>query len=253
MNVMLYRLNRDFVVFLTAIVITLFSFTGLGRSAEPADIKMENGPVRTIVLDPGHGGYDSGVIGPEGTTEKSVTLAIARLIDSQLEGRYRVMLTRTGDYLVEITDRIAFANHNRADLFLSLHVGGGFSIQCNSVAVFSINTENETAQDPDDYSASGFATGPPIIIWNDAQYDHQRLNKAFADILEQFFQVAFGKCSRIKYDRIAVLEGADMPAAMIEIGCLPNPDWDKQFRDPERLVAISNMISESIVRFFQTE
>ena len=257
MNANLYRLtSRRFVILITTVA-ALMVFPVSYASAEGSSQPVEDRPVRTIVIDPGHGGSDSGVIGPEGTTEKSVTLALARLIVSQLEGRYRVLLTRTGDYQVGGTDRIAIANHNRSDLFLSLHVGGGFSMQCNTASVYFLSSEDasENVSDinPETYSVSDFPVGPPVVIWDEAHFDHQRLSKAFADILCRSCRRVLGKCSQIKGERIAVLEGADMPAAMIEIGCLENPNWEKQFRESDRMVAISSLISEAIVRFFQSE
>ena len=245
------RLNRQLAFFLA--LVAFLCVPGPGKSVEHDSPAMKNRPVRTIVIDPGHGGSDSGVIGPEGTTEKSVTLALARLIASQLQSRYRVLLTRTGDYQVSVDDRIAVANHNRADLYLSLHVGGGFSRQCNPVTIFFLSTEDDSDINPDNYNITDFPVHPPVVNWDEAYYDHQRLGKAFADILGQSCRRAFGKSIQVKSNKIAVLEGADMPSVMIEMGCLANPDWDRQFRDSDRIVAISSVISEAIVGFFQSE
>jgi N-acetylmuramoyl-L-alanine amidase len=79
--------------------------------------------VRTIVLDPGHGGTEDGVRGASGTVEKDVTLGVARKLKAMLEGRLgvRVMLTRDGDSSVTLDDRAALANNNKADVFVSIH------------------------------------------------------------------------------------------------------------------------------------
>ncbi len=209
--------------------------------------------LRTIVIDPGHGGYDSGAKGPEGTTEKDVTLALARLIASQMEGRYRVLLTRTGDYQIKTADRVAKANHDHADLFLSIHVGGGFSIKNNTITVYWPGGESGSDQKPKAYTITDFSGEYPAVVWGEAQQDHHRLSKAFAEILGQECRNVFGKCSRVKSGQINVLEGADMPAAMIEIGCMVNPSWEKQFRDPDRMVIMSDMITSAIERFFRSE
>ena len=81
------------------------------------------GGLRTIVIDPGHGGDDTGAKGAQGTLEKTVTLAIARRLKAQIESRLgtRVLLTRDGDQTVALDQRASLANNNKADLFLSLH------------------------------------------------------------------------------------------------------------------------------------
>ena len=79
--------------------------------------------VRTIVIDPGHGGDETGAVGPGGTMEKTVTLDVARRLRRRLEGHgYRVLMTREGDEDVSLQDRVAFANTHAADLFISVHI-----------------------------------------------------------------------------------------------------------------------------------
>ena len=80
--------------------------------------------IRTIVIDPGHGGEDPGTSGEFGTREKDITLDIARRLQQRL-GRYDgycVLLTRTEDETLSLESRIEFANLQRADLFVSIHV-----------------------------------------------------------------------------------------------------------------------------------
>ena len=84
---------------------------------------------RIIVLDPGHGGRESGARGADGTAEKSVTLELARLIAAELQRDYKVTLTRTDDYHVDLDNRTALANHLKADVFVSLHTGRQFRLQ----------------------------------------------------------------------------------------------------------------------------
>ena len=79
--------------------------------------------VKTIVIDPGHGGEEAGAKGAKGTLEKAVTLSVARRLKSALEARLgaRVLLTRVSDGAVGPDERAAVANNNKADLFISLH------------------------------------------------------------------------------------------------------------------------------------
>lgn len=239
--------------FLTIFVAALLFLTNeksLAADTRNPDVDPSSG---IIVIDPGHGGYDIGASGGGGITEKEVTLALARLIASQLEGRYRVRLTRTGDYRVDRADRIAVANHNQADLFLSLHVGGGFSMENNMVTVFYLNHQSQPETFEEPYNVSDFPIKRPPAVWDQAHQDHGRLNKAFANILGRACRKTFGDISRVKTGQIIILQGADMPAAMIEIGCLANPEWEKKFRDTDHLVSMSDMICKAIDRFFQAK
>jgi len=91
---------------------------------------------KIIVIDPGHGGYDNGAQGPDGTFEKNVTLTLARIIAEELGNTYRVILTRTDDYLLDIPARTAAANHLEADLFISIHAGGSFLHQASGMSLY---------------------------------------------------------------------------------------------------------------------
>ena len=91
---------------------------------------------RIIVIDPGHGGQDFGAKGSDGTLEKTVTLELARLIASQLEPEFKVVLTRTDDYQVELDDRTALANHLKAAIFISIHTGAGFVHSTTGTSIY---------------------------------------------------------------------------------------------------------------------
>ena len=91
------------------------------------------GGIRTIVVDAGHGGTEDGAHGPGGTLEKNVTLSVARRLKAALEARLgvRVILTRDADATVELDERAALANNNKADLFVSLHANA--SVRASAV------------------------------------------------------------------------------------------------------------------------
>ena len=91
---------------------------------------------RIIVLDPGHGGRESGARGADGTTEKAVALELAQLIAAELQHDYKVTLTRTDDYHVDLDNRTALANHLKADVFVSLHAAGRFVYSTAGPTIF---------------------------------------------------------------------------------------------------------------------
>src|SRR5207244_2902907 len=95
-------------------------------AAPPLDLSLlgpATGGLRTIVIDPGHGGEDEGVKGAGGTKEKDLVLAVARRLKAAIEGRLgvRVVLTREDDHNVALVNRAAIANNSKAALFISLH------------------------------------------------------------------------------------------------------------------------------------
>ena len=101
-------------VFIIVIIATLSALATFGDAKTSPFDKFK----KTIVLDPGHGGRDSGAKGPDGSLEKTVSLSLAQLIKDQLEKRYKVVLTRTEDYWLDIPGRTDVANHLEADLFV---------------------------------------------------------------------------------------------------------------------------------------
>ena len=100
----------------------------LNSGAIPAEAKQPlfEAYRRVIVLDPGHGGREIGARGADGTVEKAVAMKLAQFISAELQRDYKVALTRTDDYSVDLNNRTALANHLKADMFVSLHTGGSF-------------------------------------------------------------------------------------------------------------------------------
>ena len=78
---------------------------------------------KIVVLDPGHGGHDTGAEGPDNSQEKNVTLKMATALATELKKEYKIEFTRTGDYGLDIPGRTNMANHMQADLFISIHTG----------------------------------------------------------------------------------------------------------------------------------
>lgn len=107
--------KERFLILLTVIlVLTVFVFS----SAAGADILQK----KIIVIDSGHGGRDSGIISSIGFTEKDFSLKLATRLQARLKNQYKVLLTRKDDKFLTNTQRISFANYNKADLYISIHL-----------------------------------------------------------------------------------------------------------------------------------
>jgi N-acetylmuramoyl-L-alanine amidase len=207
---------------------------------------------KTIVLDPGHGGYDTGASGPEGTFEKNATLELARKVAAELENTYRVILTRTDDYFIDIPSRTSMANHENADLFISIHAGGSFLHQANGITLYFFNGISESVLAPDTEPSKPLETINPQSPWSNIQNRHQKSSKILANLLQNRIneQTIFKK-SEILGAPLLVLEGADMPAVCLEIGYITNPAEEKSLQDISVLSNIAQSIRNGIDDFFE--
>lgn len=183
----------------------------------------------TVVIDPGHGGHDPGAKGPGGVLEKDVTLALARLIVGRLEDRYRVVLTRTDDYDLAPFKRAGTANHERADLFVSLHTGAAFMHQAGGATIFSHRPPQEPSE--------GIAA-----LWERTQDRHTQASARLARTLQAHLSAQ----PALAAAPLIVLGGADMPAVLVEVAQLTNPVEEKRLTEPQGLAEIAAGLAKGI-------
>jgi len=231
----------------------------------PAPVQLELPPsfgqpsaVRTIAIDPGHGGDDDGVKSADGAKEKDLTLAAARRARSVIEARLglRVLLTREDDRNVPIDERTAIANNNKADLFISLHVNGSVRPGTAGVVIYCAEFDKDAART----AAAGGAGRVPafgggsreieLVPWDLAQTRHLDQSQAFAAMLEQQFRDRVPLAAR-SIDRapLRVLESANMPAVVIEMGYLTNADQAKMLTSDAFQNALVTALFDAVVKF----
>ncbi|MDF1593451.1 MAG: N-acetylmuramoyl-L-alanine amidase [Desulfobacterales bacterium] len=207
---------------------------------------------KTIVLDPGHGGHETGAKGPGGTLEKMVSLNLARKIAAGLKDHFRVILTRTDDYWLDLPERTAVANKAGADLFVSLHTGAGFLHQQTGVSVFFFREASDRTP------ASKIAAAKPpdgidsAVPWDTIQSRHLKSSQELARLMHQYLiHPATSKQGGVQAAPLMVLRGADMPAVLIEPGYLTNPVEEKMLTDPEMMALVAEKISNAIIVFLK--
>jgi N-acetylmuramoyl-L-alanine amidase len=208
--------------------------------------------IKTVVLDPGHGGYDHGAKGPAGTLEKNVTLGLAQLMADQLKKNYKMILTRSDDYWVDIPGRTAVANHQKADLFISIHTGGSFLHQAKGINIYYYKElSGYTLETGDDLPKPG-SRAHSQVLWEHIQTKHIPSSKLLADIMHNRLNsgLEFFK-SKIDSADMMVLKGADMPAILIEVGYLTNPTDEENLQSPEALADVAKAICAGIDEYFQ--
>ena len=212
-----------------------------------ADAARPRHQLRTIALDAGHGGVDPGAISPRGVKEKTVTLMLVRELERQLEasGRYRVVLTRHRDILVPLRERVARARRHRAELLLSIHADALPEPAIRGLSVYTLSkqaSDRETAllavrENKDDFPLGlHLSKQPPVIgaILLDLarrETDNRSLALARAIVTAPSREIRLLPKPHRSAD-FAVLSAPDIPSALVEIGCLSNPDEEKLLPTP---------------------
>jgi N-acetylmuramoyl-L-alanine amidase len=214
--------------------------------------------LHTIAIDPGHGGEDVGARGEGGTTEKDVTLSVARRLKGLFESRLglRVLLTRDADRMIPLDRRTAVANNNKADLFLSLHVNGSPRPTASgaSILVASFADEERTRAGVATDRLPVFGGGLrdiELVPWDLAQIRHAERSALLAELLQQQLPQ-----SRIPLDEPAVtrgsfrvLDSANMPAVLVEIGYLTSPEQEKLLSNGGFQNSFAQAVFDAVLRF----
>jgi N-acetylmuramoyl-L-alanine amidase len=216
--------------------------------------------IRTIVIDPGHGGDDNGVKGAGGALEKDVTLSVARRVKGAIEGRLgmRVLLTREEGNRVDGDSRAAIANNNKADLFISLHANGSLRSTLRGAVIYTLSLDR-VGEDARRQSQADRAVLPvfgggsrevALIEWELAQAAHLDGSNAFAGIVDQKLRTTAG-LPAVELQRAPMrnLAGTNMPALLIEMGYLSNPDDERLLTSNDFQNGVATALTEAVAAF----
>ena len=235
---------------------------GLGARASAGE------PLR-VVIDPGHGGRRCGAVGPGGTEEKDIALDIAWRVAErcQKELGAKVALTRTRDQDLDLAERAAVANRRRASLFVSIHANSMPPSRARLVThgiqtyFLSANASGAAAaavaerENMDDERHAGWDKGKNDV---DAILDDLTLTAAQSDAsrlayaLQQHLVAATGAEDRgVQQAPFFVLTGAQMPAVLVEVGFISNPNEEKLLASPSYQDKIAEAIVQGIAQFEQ--
>ncbi len=226
---------------------------------------------RLIVVDAGHGGPDPGMHGPIGDgpriIEKNVTLAVARLLAQELRNSgVEVLMTRTTDTLIALSDRGRIANRNKGDLFVSIHVNATGSRGASGARergyetyfLAEAKTEEASRVERMENEAVKFETGanapkgdPLSFIINDmAQNEHLRESNDLAETIQNGFRTFHpGKDRGVQQANFAVLRGSFMPAVLVEIGFGTNPAEAEYLLDSYNQRTIAASIARGVMEY----
>lgn len=217
-----------------------------------------------VVIDAGHGGRDPGAQGIKGTREKDVNLAAALKLRQLLEasGRYDVVLTRESDVLIDHEERIEIARNANADIFISIHADAAGNRAVSGASVYTLSAAGDKRVDRliDD---KGWSTPLEVEPAGDAAKDilqdfiqRETLTKSssFADILiPELEKVGPILRNSHRQGNLAVLLAPDVPAVLLEVGFLTNPNDEKRLISQEGLSLSMEAVKSAIDIYFKRE
>ena len=237
------------------------------RPGEPTplrDRRDTTAPLRVIVLDAGHGGHDSGAVGPGGLQEKDLVLDITRRVARLVEALgVKAVLSRDGDHFVPLPDRTSFANKERADLFVSIHANAHRETASTGVETYFLSSEatdsaarqvaaqeNAVVQLEKTSGRSGRLDAVKAILWDLAQSEFQLESSRLAEVVQDSMTQSLRIPNRgVKQAGFYVLGGAAMPAILIEIGFVTNPSEEKRLKDSKYRDDIARAIYAGLVEY----
>jgi N-acetylmuramoyl-L-alanine amidase len=254
------RLVLDFV----AAAVAVKAPTGLATPTPQVAAVAPARSARIVVLDPGHGGAEVGAQGPAGTLEKDATLALARRLRGALTNQLgmQVFMTRERDQELSLDERTSIANNYKADLFVSIHANAARNQVARGSEVYFLSYQ---ATDDDSRHAAmteggaeipapgrGGSSDLDLVLWDMAQASHLEESSALASrVLEELATVSGSEGRGVKQAPFRVLVGAAMPAILIEVGFISNPEEEKLLLSAAYQQKVVDALARGIGRYEQ--
>jgi N-acetylmuramoyl-L-alanine amidase len=217
-----------------------------------------------IVIDPGHGGHDTGTIGPTGLMEKDLCLDVAlrlgKIIEQRLPGA-DVIYTRSDDTFVPLEERTNIANQAKADLFISIHANSSRDTGARGIETYYLNLKGsaeamEVAARENATSQEG-VHDLESLVKRIAQTEKIDESKEFAEDIQDSLSKRIQKTSKSVRNRgvrkapFVVLIGADMPSILTEISFLSNPADEKLLKQPDQRQKVAEGLFQGISSYLQ--
>jgi N-acetylmuramoyl-L-alanine amidase len=222
--------------------------------------------LRTIVIDPGHGGLESGAKGRFGNLEKDITLAVSLKLKALIEKDmgYEVVLTRDRDVDVSIENRSAIANNHKAGLFISIHANGSVQRAAAGSETFflSLNATDEdtrrlaylenNSSELQSHIDRSSDNDLMMILWDMAQNAYIKESSRLAELVQKELDAMLGTRDRgIKQAPFKVLTGVACPAILVETAFISNPDEEQKLASDEFQAKIAEAIYRGLALFLK--
>jgi N-acetylmuramoyl-L-alanine amidase len=218
-----------------------------------------------IVIDAGHGGHDTGTIGPTGLMEKDLCLDVAqrlgKIIHQRLPGA-EVIYTRADDTFIPLEERTRIANESKADLFISIHANSSHDHAARGIETYYLNLKG--SPDAMEVAARENATANENIhdlediVKKIARSEKIDESREFAADIQESLAKRIQKMNRTVKDRgvrkapFVVLIGADMPSILTEISFLSNPADEQLLKKPEHRQRVAEGLYQGVASYLQS-
>jgi len=236
---------------LVSIIFIVILSGGVRSSAQSTDLGL-----RTVVIDPGHGGKDPGAPGKTSkTSEKHLVMAVSRLLGEKIKAGYpdvKVVYTRNSDVFVELKERVNIAKRNQADLFISIHCNSNNSSQPYGASVHILGPKSKNSRNTKDYFAASMSVAQRensvMLLEDDYKTSYQDFDPESAEsvisnsllwsanygsslMFAAELDAAFRKppfresgYTGIHQDIFYLLWATNMPSVLLELGFISNPN-----------------------------
>jgi N-acetylmuramoyl-L-alanine amidase len=237
------------------------------EAPRPPPRALASGRDLVIAVDAGHGGVDPGATGKGGTREKDVTLAIARALAARIDAEpgMRAVLTRDGDYFVELRDRMRRARAANADLFVSVHADAveNRDVAGSSVYILSARgASNEAARRLAERENAADLVGgvklsnkDPVlasVLLDLSQSASMAASQVAAEkVLAELNEVGTVRKARVQQAGFVVLKSPDVPSMLIETAYITNPGDERRLRSPQQQRRLADAILTGIRAYFR--
>jgi len=220
--------------------------------------------VGKVVIDPGHGGKDTGTIGPSGLREKDLVLSVALKLRDLLKDRLNteVILTRDSDRFIPLEERTAIANQQGADLFISVHANASRNRKASGIETYVLSfatsdAEREVASRENASSQRNIRELEDLlkkIAMEDFNQESRDLAHAVqTELFSELLQERPRQKNRgIKQAPFIVLIGSNMPSILTEIGFISNPDDETYYRSAEAHDQVAEALYKGVESYFRS-
>jgi N-acetylmuramoyl-L-alanine amidase len=238
------------------------------KTEQPA--KRSNDARPLVVIDPGHGGPDTGTVASSGGMEKAIVLEFAQTLSEKLEktGKYRVLMTRTDDRFVALGERVRFARHEGAALFISIHADALAARGEADVRGATVYTLSDTASDSEAARLAEDENKADAIAGVDLSSEPEEVAGILVDLAQRetknfshhFARAVVGELKTaaklhkhpLKSAGFKVLKAPDVPSVLIELGYVSNKQDLKLMTSDAWRARTSEAVSQAVNAFFST-
>src|SRR3954452_3600079 len=236
----------------------------------PVEAKRNNDGRPLIVIDPGHGGPDTGTIAASGEMEKTIVLDFAQALSEKLEknGKYRVAMTRTDDRFVALGERVRMARAQGAALFVSIHADALASRRETDVRGATVYTVSDTASDDEAARLADDENKADAIAGVDLSAEPEEVADILIDLTQRetknfsahFARAVVGELKNaaklhkhpLKAAGFKVLKAPDVPSVLIELGYVSNKQDLKLMTSDGWRERASGAVAQAVTTYFST-